>query len=180
MLYNQYVDNERRAYQQRATEYNENLTAWQASNDAMHAYLQKPLLESKKLLTEFYRIGKIYPKYHNLPALTSIYEYFITGRCDELTGPHGAYNMYEDEVRKDRIISQMSVIISQLEQIKNNQYMLYEQVKEIQQNTQVIARELEEIKGYTVQITALTAMNAYYAALNEENTRITAVYHLLC
>ena len=87
----------------------------------------KHLKKSKALLSSFYNNKElIYPKYHNLPALTSIYEYLVTGRCDELTGPHGAYNLYEDEVRKDTVISQLNLVIDNLEKIKQNQYMLYQ------------------------------------------------------
>lgn len=125
-----------------------------------------------------YDKGIIYRKYCTLPALTSIYEYFITGRCTELTGPHGAYNLYEDELRKDTVISQLNTVIENLEQIKQNQYLLYQQVKAIQENTSAIASELRQIKGYTVAIAQLTVLNAYYAALNERNTRITMYYHL--
>lgn len=125
-----------------------------------------------------YSKGIIYRKYCTLPALTSIYEYFVTGRCTELTGPHGAYNLYEDELRKDTVISQLNAVIENLEQIRNNQYMLYQQVKAIQENTSMIASEVRQIRGYTVQIAQLTALNAYYAALNERNNRITMYYHL--
>lgn len=134
--------------------------------------------ETHALLERLYDKNIIYRKYCPLPALTSMYEYFVTGRCTELTGPHGAYNMYEDEVRKDTVISQLNTVIENLEQIKQNQYMLYQQVKSINENTQVITSELRQIKGYTVQIAQLSALNAYYAALNERNTRITMYYHL--
>ena len=144
----------------------------------MHAYMSKPLAESRALLDRYYASDVIYPKYRTLPALTSIYEYFMTGRCTELTGPHGAYNLYEDELRKDTVISQLNTVIENLEQIRQNQYMLYQQVKAIQENTATIASELQQIKGYTVQIAQLTALNAYYAALTERNTRITMYHHL--
>ena len=84
----------------------------------------------------------------------------------------------EDALRKDTVISQLNTVIENLEQIRHNQYMLYQQVKAIQENTATIASELQQIKGYTVQIAQLTALNAYYAALNERNTRITMYYHL--
>lgn len=158
--------------------YGRNLRDWNHTNTEMHSFMQKPLDESRQLLQRYYSDGLIYPKYCNLPALTSIYEYFVTGRCTELTGPHGAYNLYEDELRKDTVISQLNTVIENLEQIKQNQYMLYQQVKSINENTQVIASELRQIKGYTVEIAQLTALNAYYAALNERNTRITMYYHL--
>lgn len=151
---------------------------WKASYLNLKAHMDAPLTASKSLLEKFYASEIIYPKYRTLPALTSIYEYFMTGRCTELTGPHGAYNLYEDELRKDTVISQLNTVIENLEQIRQNQYMLYQQVKAIQENTAVIASELKQIKGYTIQIAQLTALNAYYAALTERNTRITMYYHL--
>lgn len=158
--------------------YDRNLRDWKHTNAEMHSFMQKPLDESRALLDRFYASEIIYPKYRTLPALTSIYEYFMTGRCSELTGPHGAYNLYEDELRKDTVISQLNTVIENLEKIRQNQYMLYQQVKAIQENTAVIASELKQIKGYTIQIAQLTALNAYYAALTEQNTRITMYYHL--
>lgn len=71
--------------------------------------------ETRSILSRLYSLGVIYPKYCNLPALTSIYEYYMTGRCEELTGPHGAYNLYEDELRKDTVISQLNTVIENLE-----------------------------------------------------------------
>ena len=153
--------------------YSQDIIIWRETNDEMYAFMAEPLAKTKQVLETYYSQDVIYPKYRNLPALTSIYEYLITGRCEGLTGPHGAYNLYEDEVRKDMVISQLSVVIQNLEQIKQNQYMLYQQVKEIQQTTNSIENELRQIKGYSIQIASLTALNAYYSALNERNTRIT-------
>ena len=141
--------------------------------------MEQPYTETLHVRDQLYAIDAIYPKYQNLPALTSIYEYFITGRCDELTGPHGAYNMYEDEVRKDTVISQLNTVIENLEQIRQSQFMLYEQVKMIQKTASAINGELAQIRGYTIALTQLTALNTYYAALNERNSRATMYYHLL-
>lgn len=158
---------------QRKTQYYADLEQWNLSNQQMEQKMDEYMEETKKALEKLYSLDAIYPKYRTLPALTSIYEYLITGRCEGLTGPHGAYNLYEDELRKDTVISQLSVVIQNLEQIKQNQYMLYQQVKSIQENTNALAYELRQIKGYTIQISQLAALNAYYAALNERNTRIT-------
>ena len=162
-----------RANEQRTNQQRTNLQEWNQFNRQMDQTMSQAMEETQKTLDKLYAWDVIYPKYRNLPALTSIYEYLITGRCEGLTGPHGAYNLYEDEVRKDMVISQLSVVIQNLEQIKQNQYMLYQQVKEIQQTTNSIEKELRQIKGYSVQIASLTALNAYYSALNERNTRIT-------
>lgn len=161
------------------SEWHQQLAEWNNSNDALLAEMEQPYTETLHVRDQLYAIDAIYPKYQNLPALTSIYEYFITGRCDELTGPHGAYNMYEDEVRKDTVISQLNTVIENLEQIRQSQFMLYEQVKMIQKTTSAINGELAQIRGYTIALTQLTALNTYYAALNERNSRATMYYHLL-
>lgn len=161
------------------SEWHQQIAEWNNSNDALLAEMEQPYTETLHVRDQLYAIDAIYPKYQNLPALTSIYEYFITGRCDELTGPHGAYNMYEDEVRKDTVISQLNTVIENLEQIRQSQFMLYEQVKMIQKTASAINGELAQIRGYTIALTELTALNTYYAALNERNSRVTMYYHLL-
>ena len=39
-----------------------------------------------------------------MTAMCTMYEYFVTGRCDKLSGADGAYNLYETEVRQNIII----------------------------------------------------------------------------
>ena len=160
-------------------EYHKRLAEWQRSASDNKTTLEAHLRQTRELLEKLYALDHIYPKYRNLPALTSIYEYFITGRCSSLIGPHGAYNMFEDEVRKDIIISQLNTVIENLDQIKRNQYMLYEQVTQIQRNTHSIEQELKQVKGLTVSLVQLSSLTAYYAAVTARNTEITAAYHIL-
>lgn len=165
------AENEKRYYQ--------NHTEWQKLREEIDKKLETPHQQSLDIREKFYARDVLYPKYQNLPALTSIYEYFITGRCEELIGPHGAYNMYEDEMRKDTVISQLNPVIANLEQIKQNQYMLYQQVKAIQNTASEIGNELAQVRGYTAALTELSAMNAYYNAVSARNSRIMTAYHLL-
>lgn len=160
----------------RREEFAYNQKCWKDSCTKMRATLEKPLKETKENLERVYSKNIIYPKYRNLPALTSIYEYYVTGRCEELSGPYGAYNLYEDEVRKDKIISQLNTVIANLEQIKQNQYKLYEQVCQIQSNTNRMVRELNAIKGYVIKLTNLTALNTYYNGVTALNTKIMTSY----
>ena len=183
----QYYSEQRRKYEEdcrtcleenknRKEEFDYNQKCWEDSCTKMRATLEKPLKETKENLERVYSKNSIYPKYRNLPALTSIYEYYVTGRCEELSGPYGAYNLYEDEVRKDKIISQLNTVIANLEQIKQNQYKLYEQVCQIQSNTNRMVRELNAIKGYVIELTNLTALNTYYSGVTALNTRIMTSY----
>ncbi len=177
--YNQKVQANSEAYRIACATYSEDMRKWEADKAEMHAFLAGPLEKSKWILSKVYENELIYPKYHNLPALTSICEYLITGRCDELTGPHGAYNLYEDEVRKDTIISQMNTIIANLESIKTNQYMLYQQVVSIKSDCDRIGAELRQIKGLNYAIAELTMLNTYYEELQARNTGFIAAHHLL-
>lgn len=155
------------------------VTEWEKSKGTLISTICKNLDTTNSLLDRWYANDTIYPKYRNLPALTSIYEYFMTGRCDELSGPHGAYNMYEDEMRKDTVIFQLNMVIANLEQIKNSQYMLYQQVSSIQRDTQRVVQDVQMIRGYSLVTAQMTSLNAYYAALTASHTRISAACELL-
>ena len=173
--------NKRTKEENRAAEerYQNTIREWRDSDNAAHEYFAKSLSETQAVLDKLYSLDVIYPKYRTLPALTSIYEYLVTGRCEELSGAHGAYNLYEDEIRKDTVISQLNTVIENLEQIKQNQYMLYEQVKGIQQNTRAIAAELYQIKGYAACLTDLAALTAFYSGVAATNTSTLSYCRLL-
>ena len=175
-MYNEDCNLCRKENENRKEKFAYNQKCWEDSCTKMRATLEKPLKETKENLEKVYAKNTIYPKYRNLPALTSIYEYYVTGRCEELSGPYGAYNLYEDEVRKDKIISQLNTVIANLEQIKQNQYKLYEQVCQIQSNTNRMVWELNAIKGYVIELTNLTALNTYYNGVTALNTRIMTSY----
>lgn len=156
--------------------YNRDYASWQSSNAKVFNYLTDKQSQTRNALNKLYAKEVIFPKYRNLPALTSIYEYILSGRCEELTGATGAYNLYEEELRKDIVIAQLNTIISNLEQIRQNQYMLYEEIKKVQRNTAVIAVELDAIRGYTAALTELTALNTFYNGIAASNSQIMAYW----
>lgn len=84
----------------------------------------------KDALEQVYSVDVIFPKYRNLVAVTTIYEYLASGRCDTLEGADGAYNLYEMELRQNIIIGQLSSVLDSLEQIKNSQFTLYSELEE--------------------------------------------------
>lgn len=87
----------------------------------------------------------IFPKYNNAVAWSTMYEYFLTGRVTELTGPNGAYNLYESELRANIIISKMDVIINQLDAIRENQYVLYNVINKINTKLDTISRGVGDV-----------------------------------
>ena len=126
----------------------------------------------------------MYPKYLNIVALTTMAEYLETGRCSELTGADGAYNLYESEIRANRIVAQLDQIIDSLETIKANQYNTYRVLNSISYDTgrmvstiDRMAHSLENIdantgaiKDNTEVIAYNTAKTAHYAKVNTQLT----------
>ena len=145
-------------------QYRDSMTLWQASDTEALAFIDEHLDEAHSDAEKYYARNVIFEKYRNLPALTSIYEYLLSGRCDGLEGPNGAYNIYEMEVRQNTVISQLNVIIENLEQIKQNQYILYGELVKISNETSAITAEMRRISGYTYSLVQLSSLNAYYSA----------------
>ena len=83
------------------------------------------LKETRRVLELMYQKNLIFEKYHNLVAVSSFYEYLSSGRCTCLEGHEGAYNIFEMEVRQNTIIRKLDEVISKLDRIEQNQYLLY-------------------------------------------------------
>ena len=113
-------------------------------------------------LKQLYSLDIIFPKYRNFVAISQIYEYYMSGRCTELEGHEGAYNIFESEVRQNIIILQLNNVLNQLEQIKQNQYMIYQ--------------ALQEANSRLAQIESNTQAIAYNTSVIAENSAICARY----
>ena len=161
------------AYQQRRAEWESAAPKYRESREFMLTQLK----QTAAVRDVLYSMNIIFPKYRTIPALAAICEYFMTGRCDELTGPHGAYNLYEEEVRKNTMISQLNTIIANLEQIRSTQYMLYQQVSQIQQTTQRMALSLQRVEGCTYDIRANSEITAYYTGVTAANLNYMRIVH---
>lgn len=127
--------------------------------------------KSKALLRQMYSIGVIYPKYQNLIAISSFYDYLMSGRCSELEGHEGAYNIYEMEARLDRIVTQLDIVIAKLDKIQQNQYMLYRAIQEgNKQNQEFLGKLTSAVKGVNERLDA-QGRSIAYAAYEAELTR---------
>lgn len=169
-------------------DYRENYAAYEAAMEEDKVRIQTELYQKQKLipvletmkrekektetiLSHYYGKGVIYPKYQNLVAMCSIHEYFEARRCRELTGYEGAYNIYENEVRLDRICTKLDEAIERLDEIKQNQYMLYDAIQKTNQLTERLLSETvkqTQLLDQTAQNTALSAHFAQIAADNAE------------
>lgn len=131
--------------------------------------IQKTLVDTQKELDLLYSKDIIYSKYRNIIAIASIYEYLDSGRCEQLEGADGAYNIYEMEVRLDRIITKLDVVINNLEQIKNNQYYLYSAINELKPYIENTSKAIIENTEKLNEIGVNTAVTAYTTQVIERN-----------
>lgn len=149
--------------------YDNYTTQMQAYNVHVAEYDQKSRMIGKKhidilttleaTLKELYDKDVIYPKYRNMVAITAINEYLMSGRCFELEGPNGSYNLYEMELRQNIIIDKLSSIIDNLEQIRSNQYSLYQ---EMQKANLTVKGILQEVQG----VNDNAKLTAYFAGVS--------------
>ena len=134
---------------------------------------------SAERLQIIYQKNIIFQKYRNLTMVSSLYEYICAGRCIELEGHEGAYNILETEIRLDHIILQLDKVIAQLEQIKQNQFMLYSAVQKCNQWLGLIMGEIRQMAVgltdfYSSSIQNSIRLNAQVAELNSQNAQLNA------
>lgn len=134
-------------------------------------------------LNKLYDVGIIYTKYQALVPVVMFCEYIESGRCSQLEGNEGAYNIYESELRKNIIIDKLDVVVNKLEQIKENQPMLYEVIEQGNQKVSQLCSATYENAKRLENIQNDVAISAENSRVTAQNTRVLAeieAYKLLC
>lgn len=107
--------------------------------------------DTHAILNKYYALNIIHPNYRNLIAISSIYGYIDTGMCNQLTGPHGAYETYEYMSRLGQIITKLDEISEKLDKIMQNQQMLYNAITRSNDMAKQMIGELKAIKVANVE-----------------------------
>ena len=131
---------------------------------------QRKQAEVQKLIDQYLHTNILYHKYWDIIPICSFYEYIDSGRCSMLEGHEGAYNLYEQERRLDRILDKLDDIIWRLDDIRSNQTTLYN----------VISRGNQKIDSLCGSINAIEdsmAMTQYYSAVTAANSSYLAWLH---
>ena len=147
------------------------------------ALVEGTLRDSFKCRNEMYSYNIIFDKYRNIVALSTFYEYLMAGRCESLDGANGAYNIYENEIRLDAIITQLDEIKTKLDEIKQNQYMIYKTMSEIASSLKSLESSMDKaVKSLDSINTKATTANEYLANISKNseviahNTAVSAYY----
>jgi len=165
------------AYQTAMENYNEHLETYKGSCKKAVDDIFRARNELNQALIIFYHLDVIYPKYRNLVAVTTIYEYLASGRCDTLEGADGAYNLYEMELRQNIIIGQLSSVLDSLEQIKSNQFTLYNEIKEANQKTADLLSNVADNTKFSAYANEETAKANAIIAQNTEATKYYTLFN---
>ena len=190
----QMYEAKKRKYISDMIEYQNAVTATQKENakrQAERAVLQANIDAAEKQFTtslltldKLYSANIIHPKYRDLTAVSSLYEYIDTGRCSQLEGPNGAYNMFESEVRLDHILLKMDDVIRQLDSIRQSQYQLYVAVSEGNRRTasllESVSQDVESVSasgGEAAKQLSNISASEKVIAYNTERTRKELEYY---
>lgn len=165
------------AYQTAMENYNERLETYKGTCQKAVDDIFRARNELNQALIIFYHLDVIYPKYRNLVAVTTIYEYLASGRCDTLEGADGAYNLYEMELRQNIIIGQLSSVLDSLEQIKSNQFTLYNEIKEANQKTADLLSNVADNTKFSAYANEETAKANAIIAQNTEATKYYTAFN---
>lgn len=127
-------------------------------------------------LSKLYALGIIYPKYQTLIPTVMFCEYIEAGRCTQLEGPDGAYSIYENEIRQNIIISKLKDVIDRLEQIKDNQRMLYDAIKcgnqKVQQLCSVTYENAKHLQNNALSFVKSPIISAENSRISDLNSQI--------
>ena len=159
-----------REYDTARNQYANEIAVYNAKTNQLLAQHNDALSLLEKALQALYDENVVYPKYRNMVAMTTINEYLMSGRCSELEGPNGAYNLYEMELRQNIIINQLSNIINNLEQIRNGQFLLYRELMKANDTVEQICYELRKLNT-TAKLDAYFNAVAAQAAISPKITR---------
>lgn len=129
--------------------------------------LDRSIQQTEQTLTRYYDKDIIFLKYRELVAVSSFYEYMASGRCSTLEGHEGAYNIFEMESRQDLILRKLDDIITRLDRIEENQYMLYTAIQNSNQETN---RMLTELNRTAQSIESNGNVTAYNSRITAQNT----------
>lgn len=161
---------ERNVHNDQVRVYRENITKEKIVN--YRNKLADQYARTSNMLNQLYEVKAngeylLFPKYRNMVAIVMFIEYLESRRCSDLIGHEGAYNIYENEIRLNLIITQLNDVISRLDEIKDNQYYLYNLISDANRRNNQIYQEL--LSGIS-QISENTALAAAYSEATANNT----------
>lgn len=161
--------------------YNENLHKEVIAKNGIYIPYKEKLIEirdeTKRILEKFYDKSIIYPKYRDIVAVSSFYDYLSSGVCDSLEGHEGCYNKFDLEVRLDTVISKLDDVLDNLDQIKKNQHTLYLEMVECNERLSGLSQSLRELSTNVTGSVEEIKMQTAKAISTQQQTNAVLEYY---
>ncbi len=168
-LYNEYVENIAQDKERVKYEKQQIIELRKQQDD-----LRDQISDISGVLKNLYALNVIYPKYREMVPIITMWEYLDSGRCTDLAGANGAYNLYESETRQNIIISNLNQAVSMLAQIRDNQFALYEAIEESNAIAERMCYQNESLLSSSKSIEHNSEVAAYNAKFAADNASVSA------
>lgn len=122
-------------------------------------YIKQNLLLATRALTGLYAKDIIHPKYQNFIAISQLYDYINIGRCSELNGADGAYNLFDQEKNNGLLISELDISLFKLEKYESTMYTLVDLLRKNDKITSKIFTEINHDSNNTLKQTVSLYQN---------------------
>lgn len=132
------------------------------------AELKKVYHECDVNLTKMYNMNIVHKQYQDLEPCGMFLQYLNTGRThslEQVGGDQGAYNLYDADLK-------FHIIKSQLDQVLENQQVLYGVLMSIKNNVEELCSSVEKIEQYAKNIDRNTRISAWCNAATAINVSI--------
>lgn len=130
-------------------------------------YFKKNTNVAESAFQKFVSSGFLYRSYQSIVPICQFIQYLESGRCSELEGPNGCYNLFEAELRQNIIINKLDNIEQTLYRMEANQHVMMNTLASIDKTSKELcnvaidmAKDVANIRGNVEAIKVCSAITA--------------------
>ena len=131
------------------------------------AYFKKNTDVAESAFQKFVSSGFLYRSYQSIVPICQFIQYLESGRCSELEGPNGCYNLFESELRQNIIINKLDNIEQTLYRMEANQHVMMNTLASIDKTSKELcnvaidmSKDVANIRGNVEAIKVCSAITA--------------------
>lgn len=122
--------------------------------------IQTNLVHSKQTLASIYSKNILAREYRNLDAVSKMYSYLTSGRCDQIYGHGGMLDTYIKDRQWEINAQQLFSLNKTVSAIRDVQDSMYDEIRETNRSLASINNQLDKIKNSNYEIEKNSAISA--------------------
>ena len=131
--------------------------------------LKRQYQETLSVLEKYYNLGVIYKNYCSMVPVSMFVQYLESGRADKLEGHEGCYNLYENDLKFQIIVSELQSLRSDL---RHSMSVLYDSLDECNRN-------VSRLNEQSIITNQHLAVMEYHEEQTAQNSRALAEYAIM-